>query len=95
MENPRTRANHVAENLQRFFDVVSDDIAEEVLPTPSPGITIAGNARPSGKPRHSSEAPVDVPPTRISSKRPEATRTPPSTDLMDLEFVMPRISHHP
>uniref|UniRef100_A0A2N9G1L4 Aminotransferase-like plant mobile domain-containing protein n=1 Tax=Fagus sylvatica TaxID=28930 RepID=A0A2N9G1L4_FAGSY len=96
VENPRTRADRVvAENLQRFFDAETDDVAEEVLPAPSPGITIGGNARLSGTPRRSSGAPVDVPPTRMSSKRLRATRAPPSVDPMDPEFIMPGIRYPP
>uniref|UniRef100_A0A2N9FFK2 Uncharacterized protein n=1 Tax=Fagus sylvatica TaxID=28930 RepID=A0A2N9FFK2_FAGSY len=64
-----------------------------VLPTPSPGITIGGSARLSGIPRHSSKMSVDAPLTRTSLKRPRATRTPPSADPIDAEFVVPGVRH--
>jgi hypothetical protein len=91
MENPRTRADPVvAENLQRFFNAESDDIAEEVLPTPSPGITIGGNARLSGIPRHSSGACRWMFPLRGLHQRGRGLPgLHPSADPMDLEFVMP------
>ena len=89
-ENPPTCAYCVvAKNLQRFFD------AEEVLPTPNPGITIGDSARLSDTSRSSSGAPADAPPTRTSSKRPRATRAPPSADPIDSDFVMLGIRYPP
>ena len=79
--------------MQRFFDAETDDVVEEVLPAPSPGITIGGNARLSGMPRRSSGALANVPPMRTSSKRLRATRAPPSADPMDPEFIMPGIRY--
>ena len=73
MENPCTCVDRVVvENLQQFFDLESDDVAEEVRPPPGPGITIGGSARSSGTPRRSYRMPAGSPPVRTLLKRPRA-----------------------